>query len=196
MDWKLIDQCLTICFMFDRHTTLGIFFPPLMVLFGSQFDHGIQLRDEQWTYWATLGAPRILEAHIHMIHSIYPWYLDTLSLYNTSSKMWTSQFYYLLICQKIAGWVVDSVDLIRSIFCSTWCGSTLFAHTRVNMVPTLTLNTHITELPYMFFKHITYFDLLSYWDNLGAPRTSCMQPWFTQKFHWKISHICQCLSVL
>ena len=42
---------------------------------------------------------------------INPKYLDTLTIYHTCPKIWSSPFCYLLLCLKyIARWVANSVD--------------------------------------------------------------------------------------
>ena len=46
----------------------------------------------------------VLELHI------YPKYLNIWTTYHTCSKIWTSLFYYLIMCPKIAGWVKSCVD--------------------------------------------------------------------------------------
>ena len=43
-------------------------------------------------------------------YHIYLKYSNTSTIYNTSSKIWTSTIYYPMLCLKIAGWVANSVD--------------------------------------------------------------------------------------
>ena len=60
----------------------------------------------------TLHVCRKFSRHwtVNKRYCIYPKYSDTSTPYHTCSKIWTCTIYYLLLCQKIAGWVANSVD--------------------------------------------------------------------------------------
>ena len=48
------------------------------------------------------------------IHRIYPKYSDTSTPYHICSKIWTSTIHYPMLCQKIAGWMANSVDPVET----------------------------------------------------------------------------------
>ena len=47
-------------------------------------------------------------------YHIYPKYSDTSTPYHICSKIWTSTIYYPMLCQKIAGWMTNSVDPVET----------------------------------------------------------------------------------
>ena len=57
-----------------------------------------------------------------------PYYWDTLSTYHTCPKIWSTQFYYLLMCLKYCcTYGKQCRPWPATAFCGIWSGSTLFA---------------------------------------------------------------------